>query len=223
MRVGNAHYRTAKDLPAVTPVFPLSGALLLPGGRLPLNIFEPRYLEMIDHAFADRRLIGMIQPALDGSLREDGEPELCSVGCIGRITSLSEMGDGRYLIGLQGICRFRAVEEVMAHTPFRQARIAPFLTDLADEQGADQVDRAGLLKALRDFLEANDLNADWQNINQANNAMLVNSLSMMAPFGPAEKQALLEAPDLKTRAETLIAVTEMALAKDRDDYSSNLQ
>lgn len=222
MRVGNARYQSAKDLPATAPVFPLSGALLLPGGRLPLNVFEPRYLAMVDDAIAGKRLIGMIQPALDGSLRDDGEPELCSVGCLGRIVSLAESGDGRYLIALEGICRFRVIAEEAARKPYRQGRIAPFLADLVEDQGAE-VDRAGLLKALRDFLEVNELKADWNNINNADNATLVNSLSMMSPYGPAEKQALLEAPDLKTRAETLIAVTEMALAKGRDDFSSSLQ
>lgn len=223
MRVGNARYHSAKDLPAVTPIFPLAGALLLPGGRLPLNIFEPRYLAMVDAAMAGNRLIGMIQPALDGSLREDGQPELCGVGCLGRITSLTETGDGRYMIALHGICRFRAMGETAAKTPFRRCRVAPFLTDLVEDQGAEQVDRDALLKALRDFLTANELQADWDNINQADNVTLVNSLSMMAPYGPAEKQALLEAPDLKTRAETLIAVTEIALARDRDDFASSLQ
>ena len=220
MRVGNARYQSAKDLPGVVPVFPLAGALLLPGGRLPLNIFEPRYLAMIDMVIAETRMIGMIQPALDGSEREDGEPQLCDVGCLGRITSLNESGDGRYLIALQGACRFRVIEEIAAKTPFRQCRIAPFLADLQEDQGADQVDRPGLLKALRDFLDANELQADWDNISQVDNGTLVNSLSMMAPFGPPEKQALLEAPDLKTRADTLIAVTEIALAKNRDEFGS---
>lgn len=223
MRVGNARYQSASDLLAIAPVFPLSGALLLPGGRLPLNIFEPRYLAMIDAAIAGKRLVGMIQPALDGGQREDREPELCDVGCLGRITSMSETGDGRYLIALEGVCRFRAMEEVAGKTPFRQCRIAPFLADLIDEQGEDQVDREALLKALRDFLEANDLQADWDNIKNAGNGTLVNSLSMMAPYGPVEKQALLEAPDLKTRAETLIAFTEIALAKARDEFTSSLQ
>ena len=220
MRVGNARYQSAKDLPGVVAVFPLAGALLLPGGRLPLNIFEPRYLAMIDSVIAETRMIGMVQPALDGSVREDGEPQLCGVGCLGRITSLNERGDGRYLIALQGACRFRVIEEVAVKTPFRQCRIAPFLADLQEDQGADQVDRPGLLKALRDFLDANELQADWDNISQVDNGTLVNSLSMMAPFGPPEKQALLEAPDLKTRADTLIAVTEIALAKDRDEFGS---
>ncbi|MGC4024329.1 MAG: LON peptidase substrate-binding domain-containing protein [Mesorhizobium sp.] len=223
MQVGNAHYRFEKDLPKKAVLFPLSGALLLPGGRLPLNIFELRYLQMIDFALSGDRLIAMIQPALDGATRSDGEPELCTVGCLGRIVSFSETGDGRYLIALQGVCRFRIVEELNVKTPFRQAKIAPFLTDIAEDQGADRVDRTSLLNTFRAFLEANDMEADWEGVNNAGNATLVNALSMMAPYGPAEKQALLEAPDLRTRAETLVAITEIALARDRDDYVGNLQ
>jgi Lon protease-like protein len=224
MQAGNARYRIAGDLPVQSAVFPLSAALLLPGGRLPLNIFEPRYLEMIDHALTGNRLVGMIQPRLDGALKADGEPELCDVGCLGRITSFAETGDGRYLISLQGVCRFRVASEVTVKTPFRQCRITPFLADLDAETGAEDVDRAGLLKAFRAYLKANDLDADWESVSRAENAMLVNALSMMAPYGPAEKQALLEAPDLKTRAETLIAMTEIALARDGgDDFPSSLQ
>ncbi|RUU53836.1 LON peptidase substrate-binding domain-containing protein [Mesorhizobium sp. M2C.T.Ca.TU.002.02.1.1] len=223
MRVGNALYRLARDLPPAIPVFPLAGALLLPGGRMPLNIFEPRYLQMIDQAMAGSRLIGMIQPSLDGALRDDGEPELCSVGCAGRIISLAETGDGRYLISLQGVCRFRIVQELAAKTPFRQCKIMPFLADLEEDPAAAEVDRPALLKAFRAYLQANDLEADWESVSRAENGMLVNALSMMAPYGPAEKQALLEAPDLKTRAETLIAITEMTLAREDDEFGSSLQ
>ena len=223
MRVGNALYRLAKDLPSAIPIFPLAGALLLPGGRMPLNIFEPRYLQMIDQAMAGSRLIGMIQPSLDGALRDDGEPELCSVGCAGRIISLAETGDGRYLISLQGVCRFRIVQELPAKEPFRQCKIMPFLADLEEDPAAAEVDRPALLKAFRAYLQANDLEADWESVSRAENGMLVNALSMMAPYGPAEKQALLEAPDLKTRAETLIAITEMTLAREGDEFGSSIQ
>ena len=223
MQAGNARYRKADDLPEIVPVFPLAAALLLPSGRMPLNIFEPRYLEMIDRALAHDRLIGMIQPRLDGALRPDGEPELCAVGCLGRITSFAETGDGRYLISLQGVCRFRVAAEDAVKTPFRQCRIASFLADLDAEAGAAEVDRAALLKAFRAYLKANDLDADWDSVSRAENATLVNALSMMAPYGAAEKQALLEAPDLKTRAETLIAMTEIALAREDDDFGSSLQ
>ncbi|MCV3206841.1 LON peptidase substrate-binding domain-containing protein [Mesorhizobium sp. YC-39] len=223
MQAGNAHYRLGTDLPSTIPIFPLEGALLLPGGRMPLNIFEPRYLQMVDEAIAGPRLIGMIQPSLDGALRADGDPELCSVGCAGRIIAFSESGDGRYLISLQGVCRFRIVHELSAKTPFRQCRFAPFLTDLDEDQAEAGIDRPALLRAFRAYLQANDLEADWESVSRAENAMLVNALSMMAPYGPAEKQALLEASDLKTRAETLIAITEMALARENEDFGSSLQ
>lgn len=223
MQAGNAHYRLDTDLPATLAVFPLTAALLLPGGRMPLNIFEPRYLQMVDAAMAGSRLIGMIQPALDGTLLADGEPALCPVGCIGRITSLAETGDGRYLIALQGVCRFRVVEELAVRTPFRQCRIMPFAADLSDGKTDGDIDRPALLRAFRTYLQANDLEADWESVSRADSAVLVNALSMMAPYGAAEKQALLEAPDLRTRAETLIAITEMALARDNDEFGSSLQ
>lgn len=203
-------------------MFPLSGALLLPGGRLPLNIFEPRYLEMIDAVMTGDRIIGLIQPALDGALRGDGEPELAETGCLGRVTSVAETGDGRYLITLHGICRFRVVEEVKTHKPFRRCRIAAFAHDLEEDNGPDSVDRDALLKTFKSYLDANGLEADWESIRKAENSTLVNALSMMSPYGPAEKQALLDAPDLRTRAETLIAITEMALARE-DDRPQSLQ
>jgi len=223
MQVGNARYRVAAHIPKTVPVFPLPEALLLPGGRMPLNIFEPRYLQMVDNALRGDRVVAMVQPALDGGQREDGEPLLCEVGCLGRIIQFAETGDGRYLISLQGICRLRIIEELTAKTPFRQCRIAPFVGDLSEDQGAAEIDRPALLKAFKDYLKANDLDADWESVSRADNAMLVNALSMMAPYGAAEKQALLEAPDLKTRAETLIALTEMAIARDNDGFGSGLQ
>lgn len=223
MQVGNARYRFAADVPATVPVFPLTEALLLPGGRMPLNIFEPRYIEMIDAAIGGDRVVGMVQPALDGSKRSDDEPKLCEVGCLGRIISLSETGDGRYLISLQGICRFRVLQEVPSKNAFRQIKIAPFLGDLVEDPAAAEVNRPALLKAFRSYLQANDLDADWDSVSRADNTMLVNALSMMAPYGAAEKQALLEAADLKTRAETLIAITEMTLARENEDFGSSLQ
>lgn len=223
MQAGNARYRSASDLPDIVPVFPLEGVLLLPGGRLPLNIFEPRYVALIDHILSHGRLIGMIQPRLDGARRSDGEPEICDVGCIGRLTSFAETGDGRYLISLQGVCRFRAVAEQKVRTPFRQYTVSNFVADLDPDEAADEVDRTALLATFRAYLKANELDADWESVSRADNAVLVNALSMMAPYGPAEKQALLEAPDLKARAETLIAMTEISLARTDDDSGTSLQ
>jgi len=224
VKAGNHSYRRATDIDTVIPVFPLSAALLLPGGHLPLNIFEPRYLAMTDRALAGSRLIGMIQPRLDGAIRADGEPELCQVGCVGRLSSVSETGDGRYLVTLNGICRFRVIEEIAVKTPFRQCRIVPFESDLHEnEDDEEAIDRGALLRAFRAYLDANNLEADWDSVNQAENASLVNALSMMVPYGAAEKQALLEAPDLKTRADTLIAITEIVLAQGRHGSGRQLQ
>ncbi|MBP0616217.1 LON peptidase substrate-binding domain-containing protein [Jiella mangrovi] len=224
VQAGNYTYADESDLPATVPVFPLTGALLLPGGQLPLNIFEPRYIQMIDEALAGSRIIGMIQPSLDGAKRKDNEPKLCEVGCMGRIASYAESGDGRYIISLQGIARFRAVEELSLRTPYRVCRIAAFVADLDSALGEDEVDREGLLRAFRRFFEANQMEADWDSIARASNETLVNALSMMSPYGAAEKQALLEASDLKARAETLIAITEIALARDGgEDGSTTLQ
>lgn len=225
MQVGNARYLSEKDLPEKLPVFPISGALLLPGGQLPLNVFEPRYLAMLDDALASNRLIGMIQPALSEAQTNilPERPALAPVGCIGRITSFSETGDGRYILSLSGVCRFRLMDEVPGNKLYRSFKIAPFITDLSSNEDEGQVDRTGLLAAFKAYLEANKLEADWESVERASNVTLVNSLSMMSPFGPAEKQALLEAPDLKTRAETLIAITEIVLARTFGDSDTILQ
>ncbi|WP_028033693.1 LON peptidase substrate-binding domain-containing protein [Chelativorans sp. J32] len=223
MKAGNAFYRDPTDLPGAVPVFPLSGALLLPGARLPLNIFEPRYLAMVDHALCGDRLIGMVQPRFDRQPEEGAEPLLCEIGCLGRLVSMTETGDGRYLINLQGVCRFRLREEISVETPFRQCQIRPFPEDLQEDRSAGEVDRVKFLRTLRAYLEANELEADWQSFLRAENGVLVNGLAMMAPFGPAEKQALLEAPDLRMRAETLIAITERILAHKEGDAGRTLQ
>lgn len=228
MLAGNQHYRSEKDIPNLVPVFPLSGALLLPGGQIPLNIFEPRFLAMIDHAMATDRVIVMVQPRFksddaDGDAA-DSPSKLCEVGCLGRISSFNETGDGRYVISLQGICRVRLDAEVTQNKlPFRQFNIHPFVADLGDTDENDTIDREQLLKVFREYLEFNELEADWDSVEKAENMTLVNALSMMSPFGPAEKQALLEAPDMRMRAETLVAITEMSLARDSDDAQSMLQ
>ena len=211
----NVTYHGPGDLADVVPVFPLAGALLLPRGQMPLNIFEPRYLAMVDDALrSGRRLIGMIQPdpAHPGP---ENKPTLFRIGCVGRMTQFAESGDGRYLIQLTGIARFRIDHELEVSTPYRQCRVSymDFIGDFTARKGEDEVDRGNLLRALSEFLNANDLKADWQGIENAPNEALVNALAMMSPYGTAEKQAMLEAPDLKTRAEILIAVTEIELAK----------
>lgn len=221
----NAQYRGSEDLPDVLPVFPLPGALLLPRGQMPLNIFEPRYLAMVDDTLRDgRRLIGMIQPDMRQKSSPDG-PALYKVGCVGRITQLTESGDGRYLLELTGVSRFAVTEELHVRTAYRQCRVsyAPFTDDFVARKGEDEVDRKTLLKTLRQFLKANDLSTDWDGIEEAPNEALVNALSMMSPYGAPEKQALLEAKDLKTRAELLIAVTEIELAKNTEGGETPLQ
>jgi uncharacterized protein len=192
---------------------------------MPLNIFEPRYLAMIDDALrSGHRLIGMIQPDTAHPGPEE-RPRLYKVGCVGRLTQFAESGDGRYLIQLTGVSRFRVSEELAAPTPFRQCRVnyQPFANDFVARKGEDAVDRDTVLETLKAFLKANNLKADWFGIENAPNEALVNALAMMSPYGPAEKQALLEAPDLKTRAEILIAVTQIELAKGNTEGETKLQ
>jgi Lon protease-like protein len=213
----NAQYRGPIEMPGVISVFPLPGALLLPRGQMPLNIFEPRYLAMVDDALRDgHRLIGMIQPDVAHAGSTD-KPSLYKIGCVGRITQLAETGDGRYLLELTGVARFRIAEELAVLTPYRQCRVDySFTDDFSARKGEEAVDRDALLKALASFLKANKLNADWEGIEKAPNEALVNALAMMSPYGSAEKQAMLEAPDLKTRAEILVALTEIELAKSTE-------
>ena len=220
----NRAYLASADLPVPIPVFPLPGVLLLPRGEMPLNIFEPRYLQMIDDALAGNRLIGMIQPEFD-TPEDAPHPPLVDIGCVGRITSFQETGDGRYLVSLTGVCRFRVGEELVVTTPYRQCRPVydEFSNDLMPGAGEDTVDRDALLRTLKSYLEANQLEADWSGIRGASNEALVNALSMMSPYGAREKQALLEAPDLRSRAEILVAVTEMDLARTRGETDTSLQ
>jgi uncharacterized protein len=201
-------YRKPSDLPETIPVFPLGGALLFPRGQLPLNIFEPRYLNMVDDALAGNRLIGMIQP--DGT----GDPEkpgLSRVGCVGKLTAFAETDDGRYLITLTGICRFGVAREYAVKTPYRQvtANWADFADDLKPQRSFEGFDREPLMSALRDYLERNNLNADWSSIDEAQAEQLVNALAALSPFMPIEKQALLEAPTVQARSNVLIALMEM--------------
>jgi Lon protease-like protein len=220
----NVHYARATELPATLPLFPLPGALLLPRGQMPLNIFEPRYLAMIDHALGGGRLVGMIQPEPVQSTNI-GLPALYSTGCAGRITQFAETGDGRYLIQLTGIARFRYLEDITAITPYRQGRVdfQPYEADLEPRRGEETVDRDAVIAALRAFSDGNRVEIDWTSVEQAPNEALVNALSMMAPYGVAEKQALLEALDLKARAEMLVALTEIELARENGDSGSAIQ
>jgi Lon protease-like protein len=201
-------YGKAADLPQVIPVFPLDGALLLPHASRPLNIFEPRYLNMIDDAMAAERIIGMVQTGRGGSRQR---PTLAPVGCAGRITSFSETPDGRYLITLTGVARFRVGDELSSATPYRQARadFAPFEADLTPLSEDVTTDRKRLSEALRLYLEHRGMRIDWQAVAAAPVEPLVNSLAMALPFDAAEQQALLEACNLDERRRALIALLEI--------------
>lgn len=217
-------YRRTADLPQMIPVFPLDGALMLPGGDLPLQIFEPRYLNMIDDVMAGDRIIGMIQTRPGGD-RE--RPKLADVGCVGRVTSYAETSDGRYLITLTGVCRFDAGDELFIATPYRQlrARYDRFEADLAQDVGvqAPPAARERFARALKRYLNRRELDIDWETAQSAPLEALVNSLAMGLPFEPAEKQALLEAPDLAGRFETLSTLLEIDGGDDVDDASHALQ
>jgi uncharacterized protein len=208
-------YRKAVDLPLAIPVFPLNGALLLPGGQLPLNIFEPRYLNMIDDVMAGDRLLGMVQTR--GGARD--LPGLAPVGCLGKVTSFAETADGRYLITLTGLCRFDIGEELPVRAPYRQvrARFDRFEADLREDAAPSGLDRAAFLAALGRYLEHRGLGIEWESAQAAPIDALVNSLAMGLPFEAAEKQALLEAATLEDRAATLTALLEIDAAGGDDD------
>ncbi|MBI1981170.1 MAG: LON peptidase substrate-binding domain-containing protein [Methylocystis sp.] len=214
----NRPYADVCELPVFLPLFPLSGAILLPRGELPLNVFEPRYLAMVDDTIAGARLIGMIQP-LPGEETAAEATQLYDVGCAGRLTRLAETGDGRYLVTLTGIARFRVLEELKVRTPYRQCRVNydEFAEDLTTGAGADAVDRESMVSMLRNFAECSKLEVDWASIDAAPTETLVNALAMMCPFGANDKQALIEAIDLKTRAETLVALAKLDLAQRNGD------
>ena len=216
MKAGNAHYIQVKDLPDEIGLFPLEGVLLLPNGYLPLNVFEPRYLELVEDAIKGNRLIGIIQPEPESNNAE--KPELYKTGCIGRITSFAETGDGRLMIGLQGVCRFKLQKEITSDKPYRIAKISVDESDLVEQPDAgDKINREELLDTFEKFLDAHEMEADWDSIMQAPTESLVNALAIMAPFGTAEKQALLEAPDIVARAATLVALTERSLMEHSGD------
>ena len=196
------------DLPDRIPVFPLPGAMLLPRAQLPLHLFEPRYLAMLEDCMktADR-LIGMVQPYEDGK-------RLHSIGCAGRMTAFSETEDGRYMITLSGVSRFRIQSEVEGGmAPYRRCDVSwtGFEQDLGDAETDPAMDRDKFLSLLQRFFSEADLQTDWEGLHEADDELLINSLSMLCPFSPEDKQALLEAPSLSTRRETLVTLIEFAL------------
>ena len=208
--MGGAFHPTFDELPRTISIFPLSGALLLPGGQLPLNIFEPRYLNMVRDALGAERMIGMIQPTEPERTTEDDRPPVYPIGCVGRITAFSEADDGRFLITLTGVCRFKRGRELPLLNGYRrvEALYDRYREDL-DPPGQLSVDRDRLLSALRRFLDMQEIEADWQSVKEAGDAYLITALAMVCPFEPQEKQAILEASDLSARAETIIALLEM--------------
>jgi Lon protease-like protein len=208
-----------EQLPDTLPIFPLSGVLLLPGGKLPLNIFEPRYLAMIFDALAGHRMIGMVQPvqpggyAGDGLPTDDGRPKVHKVGCAGRIVSFNETEDGRLLLALSGVCRFEVGRELeLAQSGYRRVSsiFSPYRADLEQGDEVVELDRERLMAALAAFFRGKNLSTDWDAVKQAADGNLVTSLSMVLPFGPVEKEALLEAADTTARAKLLVAFLEMA-------------
>lgn len=201
---------TRSELPVTIPVFPLPGALLLPRARLPLHIFEPRYLAMLDDALkAPQRLIGMIQP--HGTNMESNS--LQAIGCAGRVTAFSETEDGRYMITLTGISRFRVQKEVEGFTPYRRCEVSwdGFERDMGATETDPGFNRDSFFNLLGRYFDAEELQTDWDSLKGAEDELLINSLSMLCPFEPEDKQALLEAPSLETRRETLVTLIEFAM------------
>ena len=203
---------TAKiDLPDIIPIFPLTGALLLPRARLPLHLFEPRYLAMLEDALkTPGRLIGMVQP---NKVPGRGGHGLHSIGCAGRVSQFSETEDGRYMITLAGISRFRVLDEVEGFAPYRRARVSwtGFERDQGAQEADDAFDRQAFLATLAQYFDAQELQTDWDSLNEADDELLINSLSMLLGFEPEDKQALLEAPSLSTRRETLMTLIEFEM------------
>lgn len=213
---GKPYYRNVAELPRTLPIFPLPGALLLPHGSLPLNIFEPRYVAMIDDALAGGRLVGMIQP--DEEAADPGAAHTYEVGCAGRIVQLTETDDGRYGIALAGVARFRVARELPRMAGgYRlvEPDFGPYAADLGEE-AAVPIDRTQLFRELKGFFARKAIEANWEAMQKADDASLVTALAMVCPFSPPEKQALLEAPNTSRRAETLIALLQMGGVEDED-------
>ena len=212
-------------LPEILPIFPLTGVLLLPRGRLPLNIFEPRYLTMTRDALGGDRLIGMVQPSdpqhQDNRGRGPLNPPVYPIGCAGRITSFTETDDGRYMVTLTGVSRFGIAEEYPVLNGYRRVRPdwQTFARDL-DSPAGTEFDRDRFIRGLKSFFNQRQISADWEAIEKAAGEHLINSIAMLCPFAPSEKQALLEAPDLNERARRLIALVEMAAVQPGQSFSS---
>ena len=199
------------DLPPALPIFPLTGVLLLPRGRLPLNIFEPRYLNMVTDALASNRMFGMVQPSTANAESQEGEPAVYQTGCAGRITHFEETDDGRFILSLKGVSRFDIVEEIPTVRGYRKCAVdwGRYRGDLAAAV-ALEIDREKLVGAVRRYFSAKGIEADWDAIDQAGDEYLVTSIAMLCPFDPPEKQALLEAADLTGRSELLTTIVQMA-------------
>jgi hypothetical protein len=209
-----------QDLPPEFPVFPLAGALLLPGGRLPLNIFEPRYLAMVEDSLGAGRVFGMIQPD-PHQAESETSPGLYRVGCLGRLSSFGETDDGRYLITLSGLIRFTIVAEIAIGRGYRRVRgnFVPYLADLETASVPIDIEREALLAALRGYFARRNFEANWDSVRRMPDDALVTTLSMICPFEPAEKQALLEAVTQSDRAAILLALLQMGAA-ETDSSSS---
>ena len=223
-----SRYRTIADLPGQIPLFPLRGVILLPRAELPLNVFEPRYLALLDDVIASHRIIGIIQPDATADPVESPAGRrvaLKRVGCAGRVTAYQELNDGRLHVTLTGITRFRVGSEPPTAKPYRLADAAydTYAADLAPDGSADQVDRESLMRVLKAYLDNRRLEADWAAITRAPLEPLVNGLSAMSPFGPEEKQALLEAADIEQRCKVLVALAEMAIAAGSTNPGTTLQ
>ncbi len=205
------------DLPTELPIFPLTGVLLLPQGKLPLNVFEPRYLNMTTTALGGSRLIGMVQP---NETNGGEQPNVYKTGCAGRITAFSETEDGRYLITLNGVCRFNIAEELPLIEGYRLVvpEWGPYRADLTEEE-TGSIDRDRVLATLKNYFSANQIEANWEAIKDTPTDRLINAIAMMCPFQPSEKQALLEASNLIDRASVMITLLEMSLAAN-DDINS---
>ncbi|EJF78791.1 Lon protease 2 [Candidatus Bartonella washoeensis] len=211
MKAGNIHYNCENDLPKKIALFPLEGALLLPGGFLSLNIFEPEALEMVEDVMLSNRLLGIIQPL--SSETEGFSKQLYKTGCIGRITNYNETGNGQLFIILQGICRFTVEQELVNTKPYRIAVIQSNTRDLQEADVSESINRTSLLNIVEQYLNIHEIEYNWSNIIQTPTSILVNAFSALIPFTPREKQALLEAPDIGSRAQTLLALTERSLMK----------